>query len=531
MRRPPQGVAFLDNRSVLVLSVLVAIWLATRIILFVQMHDAAGIEIDGLPEFIRPRKSAATATAPLKPGSGSVHVVLTSNGNSYMNWQTRVMYGTYLAAVAKEPGGPLARGAFTRVLHRSTDDELMAEVPTLRFRPAHVNCDVYCSFPVADRAPALVEWVRTEDAKRCSHVLLVETDYIFVRGVSDALLPPPGRALAFPFSYIIPSYPSVVPYSQRYYPPEMGPLSDIPPTGNAPVLLTTTDLQAVLPEWSRVRGGLGVVSVTRPDPHWCLGPQQIVTEIENDEVAVEALGWVRDMYAWSFAVARLKLVQDMPQPPNNPLMVQPPADKCVLHRMHCCVCAHIRTGRRSLGLASILHYTWGPVVHNKSGAVVWEVRAPPHRPVTGIVSRLHAWARSLISAPTAAGSMRLGRDAWSAYRSHRCGRRACICRCGAYGAACSVASLLTRPAQPFFENGAPVTREGLELMRLLVHTFNAAVDTLPELPTVRVASGAPARATAEPSFGNRASRIARRRRRRRSRRRSRSASRTRYSAQ
>jgi hypothetical protein len=84
-------------------------------------------------------------------------------------------------------------------------------------------------------------------------VLLVETDYIFVRGISDALLPPPGRAVAFPFSYIIPAYPSVVPYSQRYYPPSMGPISDIPPTGNAPVLLTSKDLQAVLPEWSRVR--------------------------------------------------------------------------------------------------------------------------------------------------------------------------------------------------------------------------------------------------------------------------------------
>ena len=100
-----------------------------------------------------------------------------------------------------------------------------------------------------------------------------------------------------------------------------------------------------------------------------------MTEIENDEVAVEALGWVRDMYAWSFAVARLKLVQDMPQPPNNPLMVQPPADKCAPPHMHSWICAQCRTVRRSLGLASILHYTWGPVVHNKSGAVVWEVRA------------------------------------------------------------------------------------------------------------------------------------------------------------
>jgi len=40
--------------------------------------------------------------------------------------------------------------------------------------------------------------------------------------------------------------------------------------------------------------------------------------------------------------------------------------------------------------------------------------------------------------------------------------------------------------QTFFENGAPVTPEGLELMRLLVHTFNAAVDTLPELPKARL---------------------------------------------
>jgi hypothetical protein len=254
MRRPPQGAASgTDGRTLVVLGVLGIVWLITRVVLFVQMHDAAGFEIDARPEFLLGRKSG-TGPASHKPGEASVHVVLTSNGNSYMNWQTRVMYGTYLAAVAKEPRGPLARGAFTRVLHRSTDDELMAEVPTLRFRPAHVNCDVYCSFPVADRAPALVEWARTPDAARCSHVLLVETDYIFVGGISDALLPPPGRAVAFPFSYIIPQYPTVLPYSQRYYPPSMGPISDIPPTGNAPVLLTSKDLQAVLPEWSRVRG-------------------------------------------------------------------------------------------------------------------------------------------------------------------------------------------------------------------------------------------------------------------------------------
>jgi hypothetical protein len=260
------------GRTAVALGLLTAVWLVTRVVLFMQMHDAAGFEIDALPDFLHRRRTAAPAhvadaggvtaagvavggkaAAVTSAGAGSVHVVLTSNGNSYMNWQTRVMYATYLAVAARDPGGALARGAFTRVLHRSTDDELMVEVPTMRFTPAHVNCDVYCSFPVADRAPALVEWSRTDDAQRCTHILLVgartggrlrtgapaalrararasapasracvasasrgarasfsrlpssvrargsETDYLFVKPLADELLPQDGRAVAFPF--------------------------------------------------------------------------------------------------------------------------------------------------------------------------------------------------------------------------------------------------------------------------------------------------------------------------------------------
>jgi hypothetical protein len=254
--------------TALALGCLLVVWLITRVVLFAQMHDAAGFEIDALPEFLHGRRgdtlpgtTERAGGAPAAPAT-SVHVVLTSNGNSYMNWQTRVMYATYLAVVKREPGGPLARGAFTRVLHRSTDDELMQEVPTMRFTPAHVNCDVYCAFPVADRAPALVEWAATDDARRCSHYLLVgalrpcvrarargtprqrrrqracdargrlraarawrareqhhvrdpcgllsaagsraargcaETDHLFVKGLPDSLLPPEGEAVGFPF--------------------------------------------------------------------------------------------------------------------------------------------------------------------------------------------------------------------------------------------------------------------------------------------------------------------------------------------
>ena len=84
-----------------------------------------------------------------------------------------------------------------------------------------------------------------------------------------------------------------------------------------------------------------------------------------------------------------------------------------------------------MGKASILHYTWGPVVHNKSGAVVWEVRAArrPRICASQLTPALHV--RSSTSARTAAGSTRRARASWSASRSRQSGRKGCICRFGA----------------------------------------------------------------------------------------------------
>ena len=69
-----------------------------------------------------------------------------------MNWQTRLMYYTWQKAQAMDPK---IMKAFTRVLHRTSEDELMHEVPTKRFDPVRPECDDYCDFPVADRAAAL----------------------------------------------------------------------------------------------------------------------------------------------------------------------------------------------------------------------------------------------------------------------------------------------------------------------------------------------------------------------------------------
>ena len=61
--------------------------------------------------------------------------------------------------------------ALTRILHRSTPDELMFEVPTVLIRPLHVECDSYCWYPVEDRAQVL--WMGT-----CS-CLIVQVFLIF----------------------------------------------------------------------------------------------------------------------------------------------------------------------------------------------------------------------------------------------------------------------------------------------------------------------------------------------------------------
>jgi hypothetical protein len=82
---------------------------------------------------IRPSGQAATqgqqagaeASAPAGwPAVGStVHTLCTSNGSPYVNFQTRIMYGSYKLA-QKMPGGEILAG-FTRILHRTVDDELM----------------------------------------------------------------------------------------------------------------------------------------------------------------------------------------------------------------------------------------------------------------------------------------------------------------------------------------------------------------------------------------------------------------------
>jgi hypothetical protein len=308
-----------------------------------------------------------------------------------MNWQTRVMYATWLAAAsAAGPDGVMT--VFTRVLHRGSDDELMTEVPTQRFAPARPACDTYCDFPVSDRSVALAQWALTPDAARCSHIMMVETDYLFVRAVPRHVLPSAGHAVGFHFGYIVPT--SIAGVSRRFFPEAKGSLESVAQTGNAPQLLTAADFRAIMPAW---------VAMQR--------------RIDADAEAVKEYNWVRDMYGYTFAAAELGIRHHVPLVPFNPLMVQPPADV-------------------ALGEAALLHYTWGPIV-SVAGKVLWQFDK-----------------RSYGGGQGAPGPVRLVKlDQPPPWRE---GMR--------------------------LQANETVTPDGLALMALLVDTFNAAVDSLTELP-------------------------------------------------
>ena len=210
------------------------------------------------------------------PEPSGIHVMATSNGSPYQNWQTRIMYRTFLDAAKNSD-----MKHFTRLLHRRTDDELMAEVPTVRRVgfTACVECDTWCEFPVADRPDAIKKWLATPDSRRGEWILMIEMDYVWKKAVP---MPEPGSpAVAFHFNYINPNYPRLPEVMRSLMPPEKRDeikMEDRPCTGPAPTMIRRVDLVPLMDEYER-----------------------IAAAIEADPVAKQRLGWVREMYAYDLA--------------------------------------------------------------------------------------------------------------------------------------------------------------------------------------------------------------------------------------
>lgn len=92
-------------------------------------------------------------------------------------------------------------------------------------------------------------------------LLMIETDYVWMKPPVASAAEGSARSLGFPFGYIQPTSPGIESVLRKMFPAERGPLSDVPNSGPAPVLMRWNELfkvQAVLrccadcslPSWS-----------------------------------------------------------------------------------------------------------------------------------------------------------------------------------------------------------------------------------------------------------------------------------------
>ncbi|KAH9602796.1 hypothetical protein KSS87_023253 [Heliosperma pusillum] len=255
------------------------------------------ILIDPVTEFPANLKS-------LKRGKAPFHVALTATDAPYSKWQCRIMY--YWYKKQKDlPGSDF--GGFTRVLHSGRPDDLMGEIPTFVVDPLPAGLDR--GYIVLNRPWAFVQWLVKAPIEE-EYVLMAEPDHIFLRPLPNLAIG--GLPAAFPFFYIKPTeHEKIV---RKFYPEENGPVSNIDPIGNSPVIIRKDLLAKIAPTWMNVS-----------------------LKMKEDSETDKEFGWVLEMYAYAVASA-LHGVQHVLR---KDFMLQPPwdlttTDKYILHYTYGC---------------------------------------------------------------------------------------------------------------------------------------------------------------------------------------------------
>nr|XP_043622925.1 hydroxyproline O-arabinosyltransferase NOD3-like [Erigeron canadensis] len=242
------------------------------------------------------------------------HVALTATDSTYSKWQCRIMYYWYKKTKAM-PGSEM--GKFTRILHSGQSDNLMDEIPTFVVDPLPPGLDR--GYIVLNRPWAFVQWLQRATIEE-EYILMAEPDHIFVNPLPN--LARGDFPAAYPFFYIRPQQNENI--IRKYYPKEYGPVTNIDPIGNSPVIIRKDILEKIAPTWTNVSLRM------KADP-------------ETDKT----LGWVLEMYAYAVA-SGLHGVQHILQ---KDFMLQPPRDW--------------ETGKRF-----IIHYTYG-CDYNKKGELTY----------------------------------------------------------------------------------------------------------------------------------------------------------------
>lgn len=270
-------------------------------------------------------------------GQAKFHVALTATDAPYSKWQCRIMYYWY-KKMRDVPGSDM--GGFTRVLHSGKPDNLMEEIPTFVVDPLPEGLDR--GYIVLNRPWAFVQWLERATIDE-EYVLMAEPDHIFVNPLPN--LAHGVHPAAFPFFYIKPNeHERIV---RKYYPEEKGPVTNIDPIGNSPVIIKKSLLEKIAPTWMNVS-----------------------LRMKDDPETDKSFGWVLEMYGYAVASA----IHDVRHILRKDFMIQPPWDL-------------------EVGKKFIIHYTYG-CDYNMKGQLTYgrigewrfdkrsHLRAPPPRNLT-----------------------------------------------------------------------------------------------------------------------------------------------------
>ncbi|RWR75509.1 hydroxyproline O-arabinosyltransferase 1 [Cinnamomum micranthum f. kanehirae] len=231
------------------------------------------------------------------------HTAVTASNSVYNTWQCRVMY-YWFKKFRNEPGSEM--GGFTRILHSGKPDKYMDEIPTFVADPLPPGMDQ--GYIVLNRPWAFVQWLKKANIVE-EYILMAEPDHIIVKPIPNLSK---GRlGAAFPFFYIEPKkYESTL---RKFFPEDKGPITNIDPIGNSPVIISKASLKKIAPTWMNVS-----------------------LAMKKDPEADKAFGWVLEMYAYAVASA----FHDVSNILYKDFMIQPPWDL-------------------EVGKKFIIHYTYG----------------------------------------------------------------------------------------------------------------------------------------------------------------------------
>eukprot|EP00315_Gephyrocapsa_oceanica_P048465 CAMPEP_0185536676 /NCGR_PEP_ID=MMETSP1366-20130426/110064_1 /TAXON_ID=38817 /ORGANISM="Gephyrocapsa oceanica, Strain RCC1303" /LENGTH=851 /DNA_ID=CAMNT_0028148397 /DNA_START=62 /DNA_END=2617 /DNA_ORIENTATION=- len=199
------------------------------------------------------------------------HTLLTASSGPYQLWQSRVMRHHWQLQRARDPCGEM--GGFTRLLTGVKDrpDAFSNEMPTV------VVNERRGGYPVINRPSSIVQFVEGGHLDKIAeeYIFIAETDHVMLRPMPN--LASETVPAAFHFGYMLASGQAGV---VDRISPGLGGKTD--PVGPSPLLIHKEQLRRIARPWL-----------------------QFTEKIMADHHAVQALGWVREMWGYAIAAASL----------------------------------------------------------------------------------------------------------------------------------------------------------------------------------------------------------------------------------